>query len=77
MLRPQLLLLFLISSLSLFAQESTCNCLENLTQTIKKTGENYAGYPAKVIPATAKRYTALTRLLKKKAVATTNAKACY
>lgn len=77
MIRPVLLFTFFMVTQAASGQAARCNCLENLTRTIQKTEENYAGYPLKVNAATAKRYYALAESLKRKASKETNARNCY
>ncbi len=77
MIRLILIFLLSFSVLSMFSQETHCNCLENLNKTIQKTEENYAGYPAKVNAATTKEYNTLVQSLKQKASKETNPKNCY
>ena len=54
--RPALIFISLFFSITIFGQNNTCNCLENLEKTIQKTEENYAGYPSKVNAGTSKTY---------------------
>jgi len=75
--RLMLLLFFLPCYSALYAQDSTCNCQENLSVTIQKTEENYAGYPAKVNAASRKAYNTLVQQLKQKAKTETSSKKCY
>lgn len=72
-----ILTVFIFSSCFVVAQGNNCNCLENLTATIAKTEENYAGYPAKINSKSSKAYTQLVLKLKQQASGESNAKACY
>ncbi|MDZ4071604.1 MAG: S41 family peptidase [Sediminibacterium sp.] len=72
-----LLISLLLFSTDLFSQINNCNCLENLNQTVRKTEENYAGFPAKVNKNTQSAYQALVNSLEKKASKETNPKACF
>ncbi len=75
--RFKLVCFFFSLSVTLYAQDTTCNCLENLVQTIQKTEANYAGFPAKVTASTSRGYNSLVQRLKQKAQPETNAKKCY
>lgn len=73
-----LLLLFLqLSTYSLFAQDTTCNCLVNLNELVTATEKNYAGYPVKVNAQTKNAYQALVQQLRVTTAAVANAKSCY
>lgn len=72
-----IVLAVIFSSISLVAQNTTCDCLENLNQTIRKTEENYAGFPAKVNEHTKNRYLVLKTNLSKRAAKATTPKKCY
>jgi hypothetical protein len=70
------LVFFLLPILAL-AQEIPCNCAENLSETIKKTEANYAGFITKVNTTTRPAYDALLKELKTKAARQTTKKECY
>lgn len=72
-----LTLIVLILAANSYAQEKTCNCLENLDKVIEKTELNYAGYPSAVTPKTISAYRALVKKLKKDAAAISKPKACF
>ena len=48
-MKVKLIILFAVLTLPFLAsgQGNACDCLANLNETIKKTEENYAGFPAK------------------------------
>ncbi|QGW28423.1 S41 family peptidase [Phnomibacter ginsenosidimutans] len=77
MMRMQLIWLLALTSLTSMGQETVCNCLDNLQQTIRKTEENYAGFPAKVTASNLQHYQALVKKLRHKAAQVTNTKNCY
>lgn len=69
----QLVFVLIVSAFSATAQTDTCNCIANLDQTIRKTEENYAGYPAKRNNA----YPNLVMQLRLQAAKVTTPKPCY
>lgn len=75
--RLTFIFVFLFTSVILYGQGTTCNCMENLVKTIQKTEENYAGYPVKVNTASYNTYNNLVENLKQKALPETNSKNCY
>jgi len=78
-MKQMLALFLLLISLSstMFSQDNTCNCLENLNLTIEKTETNYAGFPNKVTAQTKAVYQAMVTNLQKKAVKETDTKRCF
>ncbi len=72
-----LFLLFTGLLSNVVSQNNTCNCLENLSLTIKKTEENYAGFPDKVTARTRPAYQAMVTNLQKKAAKETDPKRCF
>ena len=66
----------IIPSLSI-AKQTTCNCLENLNETIAKTAVNYAGFPTKVTTKTKRTYESLVAALRGKAANERDAKKCF
>lgn len=59
------------------AQSNTCNCAENLEVLIKKTAENYAGFPAKVNATTGPAYQKLVSSLTSKAATENKPRTCF
>lgn len=58
-------------------QGTSCDCLANLNETIKKTEENYAGFPTKVHAGNNKTYNSLIRSLQSRATPENNPKRCF
>jgi len=71
------LFVILISPYLLIAQQISCNCLDNLNETIAKTEINYAGFPTKVNARTKLNYDNLIKNLRTKAGKESNAKNCF
>jgi hypothetical protein len=67
----------LLISRALMAQDTPCNCLENLNKLILKTEENYAGYPAKVNTSTRPTYNKLIQTLRAKTLNLTAPQTCF
>ena len=61
----------------LIAQQVSCNCLDNLNETIVKTEINYAGFPTKVNSKTKPDYESLITSLRAKAGNESNTKNCF
>ncbi|MES2807633.1 MAG: S41 family peptidase [Bacteroidota bacterium] len=59
------------------AQGVSCDCIDNLNETIKKTEVNYAGFITKVNTQTKPGYHALLKNLRTKASAQTDKKQCF
>lgn len=70
------ILVFLLPLVSI-AQQTPCNCAENLEQTINKTEANYAGFITKINKQTRPAYNAMLKDLRKKAAAQTDKKQCF
>lgn len=71
-----LLVLLFFKTLVLLAQEP-CQCTANLEQLIRKTEENYAGFPIKVTGEKKTAYLNVIRRLKKTAAASGSPLECY
>lgn len=70
----RIILYVLIATPMLAAGQGTsCDCLANLNETIKKTEENYAGFPKKVNTG----YHMLVKSLRSKAASEKDAKRCF
>lgn len=78
-MRLKLTAFFLLFTMPFLAagQATSCDCLANLNETIKKTEENYAGFPTKVNTNTRTQYNALVRSLREKAASENDAKRCF
>ncbi|SEN14868.1 Peptidase family S41 [Chitinophaga rupis] len=74
-MKVKLIILFAVFTLPFLAsgQGSACDCLANLNETIKKTEENYAGFPAKENAG----YHKLVGALQSKAASEKDAKRCF
>lgn len=71
------LLIILAFPYLLIAQQVSCNCLDNLNETIVKTEINYAGFPTKVDAKTKSDYDNLITSLRARAGNESNAKKCF
>lgn len=69
------LISLLLLSVKTFSQ--SCNCLENLNKLVRKTEENYAGFPSKVNNNTKSAYKDLIKSIVKRASKETNPKTCF
>lgn len=65
----------LVSCIALGQEQ--CDCLDNLRETIRKTEENYAGFPDKIKPANKAQYDQLKSTLQGKAVNSSTPMDCY
>lgn len=77
MIRVMFIFILSVNAMLVTGQDKTCNCLDNLTVTIRKTEENYAGFPTKVTGNAKAKYAELVSSLKRKALDETNPKACF
>ncbi|MEJ1237440.1 S41 family peptidase [Chryseolinea sp. T2] len=72
-----LLVMFLFVEDRAYAQNSQCNCLQNLDTLISKTETDYAGFPIKVTAQNLKQYKSLRDDLRNKAASTKENKPCF
>ncbi|WP_142687983.1 S41 family peptidase [Chitinophaga polysaccharea] len=72
-----ILTVLLILPMLLTAGKQTCNCAENINEIIKKTEENYAGFPTKVNAQTRPAYNQLVKTIKAKAALENDARNCF
>jgi hypothetical protein len=73
---PVLLTLCILPHLAV-GQDTSCDCLANLNETIKKTTENYAGFPTKVNASSRDQYNTLVKSLQTRATAVNKPKDCF
>ncbi len=76
-LRTILLLVFFALTNPLSAQTKICNCADNLEASIRKTEENYAGFPTKAAKQNSGKYQALVKTLKVRAAKESDPKKCF
>lgn len=76
-MKPTSIVLFFCVSTVAFAQKKTCNCSENIEETIQQTEQNYAGYPSKVNSAAEVNYQLLKERLMLAAGRESDPKACF